>query len=258
VNDDEVIEAFLEEGSGAVFGPSLNVERGTLKLDGWWAVAYRVSDRTFILRDEETPSESTVLADVAAALTARGLTALGDDFPAITLLTYTILDLGYAPWSAWSLSRATGEADLNAKATEESFLGSGSSSASMPEAANTDHARGARRVAGSPTRVLLVIGVSDDATAPLQDSFVDCRLESRSFGEIEPADCGSLLPTLILVDATRPDAGTFLVELRASTSVSAPVVAITRNGEMRADVDATVDVADPPESWVPLLRDLLV
>lgn len=258
MNDAEVIEAFLDEGSGAVFGPSLNVERGTLKLDGWWAAAFRVSDRTVIVRDEEAPSESTVLADVAAALTARGLTAVGPDLPAITLLTYTILDLGYAPWVAWSVDRATGEGDLNAKATEESFLGSGSTSAALPDAANTDHARGARRVAGDPTRVVLTVGVGDEWTGPLRDGLADCRFESRAFGEIEAGDCGSLLPTLVLVDATGPTGTAFVVALQGGDSVSAPVVAITANGEMRAGVDATVDADDGPTGWIPLIRDLLV
>ena len=149
MDDAGVIGAFVEDGSRPVFGPSLNVESRTLKLDGWWAVAYRVSDRTFIVRDEEAPTDSTAPADVAAALTARGLVPVGADLPAIALLTYTILDLGYAPWVLWSTDRATGEAELNAKATEETFLEGGSTT--DPPVGHPDsaaHVRGARRVAG--------------------------------------------------------------------------------------------------------------
>jgi hypothetical protein len=121
VDDAEVIQAFLD-GAGAASGPLLNVERGALKVEGWWPGAYRVSDRTFLVRDEEAPAGSTVGADLANALQARGLTPLGGDFPGIAVLTYTMLDLGYAPWVLWSTDAGTGESDLNTRATEESFL----------------------------------------------------------------------------------------------------------------------------------------
>ena len=55
-------------------------------------VGLRLSDRTILVRNEEAPDGSTVVADMAAALQARGLTPLGADFPGIVLLTYTILD----------------------------------------------------------------------------------------------------------------------------------------------------------------------
>ena len=121
VDDAEVIQAFLD-GAGAAAGPLLNVERGALKVQGWWPAAYRVSDRTVLVRDEEAPEESAVGADLSAALEARGLRPLGGDFPGIAVLTYTMLDLGYAPWVLWSVDAGAGEADLNARATEESFL----------------------------------------------------------------------------------------------------------------------------------------
>ena len=116
-----MIQAFLD-GAGAAAGPLLNVERGALKVQGWWPAAYRVSDRTVLVRDEEAPVESTVGADLAAALEARGLRPLGGEFPGIAVLTYTMLDLGYTAWVLWSTDGAAGEADLNARATEESFL----------------------------------------------------------------------------------------------------------------------------------------
>ena len=121
MDDAEVIQAFLD-GAGAANGPLLNVERGALKVEGWWPAAYRVSERTVLVREEEAPAGSTVGADLAPALRARGLTPLGGEFPGIAVLTYTMLDLGYAPWTLWSTDAAVGEADLNARATEESFL----------------------------------------------------------------------------------------------------------------------------------------
>jgi hypothetical protein len=257
MDDAEVIDAFLEDGSGAVFSPSLNVERGCLKLDGWWSAAFRVTGRTVLVRDEPAPDGSSVVSELATALTARGLTPLGADFPAIVLLTYTVLDLGYAPWVLWSTDRATGEAELNAKATEESFLEGGPASGASPEPQNTDHARGGRRVAGMPTRVLLAVGLADDATATLEDGLADCRVERRALGEIAPDECGSLLPTLVLVDATGPTGSAFVVALQASDAVRAPVVAVTTAGEMRAGADATVDATRSPDAWLPLLHDLL-
>ena len=119
MEDAEVIAAFVEGGASAAFGPSLHVEQDTLKLDGWWSIAYRVSDHTVIVRDEQAPIPSTVPGDIAAALTSRGLSAVGADLPAITLLTYTNLDLGYAPWVLWSTDLDTGETDLNTKAMEQ-------------------------------------------------------------------------------------------------------------------------------------------
>lgn len=121
VDDAEVIQAFLD-GAGTAAGPLLNLERNAVKVQAWWPAAYRVSDRTFLVREEEAPAGSTVTADLGAALEARGLRPFGSGFPGIAVLTYTALDLGYAPWTLWSTDAGAGEADLNARATEESFL----------------------------------------------------------------------------------------------------------------------------------------
>jgi hypothetical protein len=121
VDDAEVIQAFLD-GAATAAGPLLNLERAAIKVQAWWPAAYRVSDRTVLVRDEEAPAGSTVGADLAAALQSRGLRPLGGDFPGIAVLTYTALDLGYAPWILWSTDAGAGESDLNARATEESFL----------------------------------------------------------------------------------------------------------------------------------------
>lgn len=121
MDDAEVLTAFVN-GAGEASGRLLSVERGALKVQSWWAGAFRVSDRTFLVRDEEAPEGSRMGADLAAALRDRGLTPLGGQFPGIAVLTYTKLDLGYAPWVLWSTDAAVGESDLNAQATEESFL----------------------------------------------------------------------------------------------------------------------------------------
>ena len=192
---------------------------------------------------------------MAAALRTRGLMPLGADFPGIVLLTYTTLDLGFAPWVLWSTDRATGEADLNAKVTEESFLGGEAASGPVVEPQNT--ARGARRVAGSASRVVLAVGVAKGAAAALARGLADTRVERRDFDDIQPDDCGSFLPTLVLVDATGRTGSRFVLELQAGDSVRAPVVAVTTGGVMQAGADATVDAVATPDSWVPLVRDLL-
>jgi hypothetical protein len=256
VDDSEVIEAFLE-GAEMAFGPSLNVEGSTLKLDGWWSLAYRVSDRAVIVRDEEAPTASTAPADVNAALAARGLQAVGADLPAIGLLTYTNLDLGYAPWVLWSTDLATGEADLNAKATEETFLESRASFDPEDEPANFDHVRGARRVAGTVSSVVLAVGLDDFRTDTLRSGLTDCRLETRAFGEIEPQECAAFLPTLVLVDATGPAGPEFVAELRAGAILDVPIVAVTTGGVMQDGADAALDASDPPDAWLGLIRGLL-
>ncbi|MGH9280756.1 MAG: hypothetical protein ACRD12_22030 [Acidimicrobiales bacterium] len=257
MEDSEVIEAFLE-GALSAFGPALNVERGTLKVEAWWSLAFRVSDRTVLVRDEEPPTGPSIGEDLRAVLTARGMTALGGELPAIGALTYTNLDLGYAPWVMWSTDLATGEADLNARATEESFFGgegtSGYSTSMDNVAAN---ARSARRLAGDLTKVVLAVGLGGAAVDQLRDSLGDCRLESRTFDGITPDDCGALLPTLVLVDAVTPAGVSFVAGLQAGDAVDVPVVAVTPGGEMLAGADATVAAADHPDVWVTLIADLL-
>lgn len=257
MDDGEVITAFLEGGSAAVFGPSLHVERATLMFDGWWALAHRVSDRTVIVRDEDTPAETTAPAEIAAALTVVGLRAVGADLPAVTMLTLTNLDLGYAPWMVWSTDLASGEEDLNAKVTEEAFLQGGSVFGAPIEIDNSDLARGARRLAGAPSRILVTVGVGGDRTAVLREGLEDCQLDCRGFDQIEPGQCASLLPTLVLVDATGPDGSRFLDQLRVDRPGPAPVVAITTGAEMREGADATVDGGEPPAAWLPLIQALL-
>lgn len=260
MDDAEVIDAFLE-GSTAAFGPTIHLEQDTLRVDGWWQLAYRASRQTFIVRDEEAPDGSTAVADVAAALGAKGLEVVGRDLPAVAMLTYTKLDIGYAPWVVWSCDLTTGEADLNAKASEDTSLDGGWAGGWVGDPgvipSTADHARGARRLAGAPSRILLAVGLSEPATSALRDGLSDCWFEIRAFDEIDPGDCSSLLPTLILVDATTPAGDRFLGGLRDEPAHHAPIVAVTASGDMRAGADATVDGSSAPETWTPLIGDLL-
>jgi hypothetical protein len=259
MEDDEVIGAFLDEAAaGAAFGPSLHVEGDSLKLDGWWYLAYRVSSTTILVRDEAPPTVSTVGEDLAGELTARGLAPVGADLPAITLLTYTHLDLGYAPWVLWSVDLATGEADLNAKATEESSLQLGPTMTASIDSADSVYVRGARRTAGAPTHLVITIGLTGDRSHQLAEDLEDCQVERRAFGELEPADCGALFPTMVVIDATGLSGRAFVAELHECQCFAGPLLAITAGGEMLAGADATVDAADDTDRWLPLIRALMV
>ena len=99
----------------------------------------------------------------------------------------------------------------------------------------------------------------DEGSAAVDDlaaALADCRFESRAFGEIDPAGCASLLPTLVLVDATGA-AGVSDLDLDPDHVAGAPIVALTTDGEVRAGVDATVDVTAPAKAWVRMVQDLL-
>lgn len=100
----------------------------------------------------------------------------------------------------------------------------------------------------------------DEGSAAVDDvaaALADFRFESRAFGEIDPAGCASLLPTLVLVDATGAAGLAFLGDLDPDHVAGAPIVALTTDGEVRAGVDATVDVTAPAEAWVRMVQDLL-
>lgn len=252
--------AFLDGVAASVFGPSLHLEGDSLKLEGWWYLAYRVSDRTVLVRDEEPPTVTTACEDIATELTRRGLAVVGADLPAITLLTYTALDLGYAPWMLWSVDPPTGEADLHARATAESSLQQGPTvamTADYTSSGDSVYVRGARRTAGAPTHVVITIGVTEDRARQLEEQLEDCRVERRAFGEIDPADCDSLFPTMVIIDATGYVGSTFVADLHAHRSFVGPLVAITSGGGMHAGADATVDAADEPDRWLPLIRALM-
>ena len=118
----------------------------------------------------------------------------------------------------WSTDPATGEAELNAKATEESFLEGGTVTNPATATDGTTDLLSARRLAGAPTRVVLTVGVDDSSLVPLRDGLGDCRFETRAFGEIEPGECASLLPTLVLVDATGPVGRAFVSTFRRTTA----------------------------------------
>ena len=86
----------------------------------------------------------------------------------------------------------------------------------------------------------------------------ECRFESRALEAVTPDVCGSLLPTLMLVDATAPTGREFIMEMRAAACGRViPVVALTPDGSVPLGADIAVDPTTPPLTWVQRIRALL-
>lgn len=257
MEDAGVLEAFVAEGAKRAFGSSLHIEGDVLFYDGWWQAALRVSRRVFAVRDEETPGDSTVLDDLAAAMTARGFQNVGGDYPLVAAITYSEIALGPVEWLVWAPDAATAEADLNERVGRDAFLGDEtSSSPSQPD--YSAELGGARRLAGLPASLILALGVDPRLTDALASALPDCRFEARRLDAVTPDVCGSLLPTLMLVDASTTTAREFIMELRAAACGRfVPVVALTDDAGLPLGADAAVDPTTAPTTWVEPIRSLL-
>ena len=256
MEDSQVVEAFVNEGAKRAFGPTLHVEGDYLFLDGWWQAAIRISPRTFAVRSEEPPEETDLAEQMGTALTARGLQDVGTDFPIIGAITYSEIALPPVVWSVWAPDEETAGAELNERAGRDAFLGDETS----PVPTDMDYGAelgGARRLSGLPPSLVLALGVDAATTQDLAAVLPECRFEARALEEVTPDVCGSLLPTLILVDANSATAREFIMEMRAAACGRViPVVALTPE-EVPLGADIAVDPATPPLTWVQRIRALL-
>ncbi|MDP9072392.1 MAG: hypothetical protein M3N68_14130 [Actinomycetota bacterium] len=256
MDDLEVIQAFVAQGARRAFGPSLHVEGDGLFLHGWWHSAFRVSGEAFLVRNEEPPSDARVLEDVGRELARRGLQQVGVDLPLIQPVTYAALSLGSVSWAVWSTDLAVAEQALQERAGAESFF---------EEAAEEDEPvdfraelGGARRLAGLPPSLILTVGLDPAHARLLEGAFPDCRVESRALEELDPDACGSLVPSVILVDATAQRGREFVMELRASACGRfVPVVAMTGGADVPLGADEVLDPDQDPSGWVEPIRQLL-
>jgi hypothetical protein len=257
VEDSQVVEAFVNEGARRAFGPTLHVEGDYLFFDGWWQAAIRISPRTFAIRDEEPPGETDVAGQVGAALAARGLQDVGADFPIVGAITYAEIALPPVAWSVWAPDADTGGAELNERAGRDAFLGDETS----PVPVDVDYGAelgGARRLSGLPPSLVLALGVDAATTQDLAAVLPECRFESRALEAVTPEVCGSLLPTLMLIDATAQSGRDFIMEMRAAACGRViPVVALTTDASVPLGADSAVDPATPPLTWVQRIRALL-
>ena len=258
MEDLEVIDAFANRGAERAFGTALHIESNTLMLDGWWHACVRISPDVFAIRNEPPPRETTVLEDVAAVLTAKGLSNVGSDLPEITFVTYTTLSLGYVSWNLWATDIESGRATLAGKVTEESFLEHKTYFDPHREADYTAELGGARRNAGLPPSVVLTVGLPGEVVAPLERELTDCRVESRAFGQISPDGCGALIPNLLVIDASDEQGRDFCMQFRAvACGRFIPVLAVTADGTPPLGADAAVTPADGPRGWIEPIRNLL-
>jgi hypothetical protein len=258
VDDLEVIDAFVNGGSQRAFGTALHIESNTLMLDGWWHACLRVTPDVYTLRNEPPPRHTTLLDHIAAALTAKGLSNVGTDLPEILFITYTTLSLGYVSWTLWATDLQAGTAALNAKVTEESFLENNPYYDPQREVDYSAELGGARRNAGLPPSVVLTVGLPGDVVAPLEAELDNCRIESRAFGQISPEGCGSLIPSLIVIDASEQQGKEFCMQFRAAACGRfIPVLAVTPDAIPPLGADAAVSPGEGPQGWVEPIRNLL-
>ncbi|MDP9072941.1 MAG: hypothetical protein M3N98_01990 [Actinomycetota bacterium] len=255
MDDKEVIGAFVSAGSRNAFGPLVHVERNVLLLSGWWHVALRVAPDTFIVRSEDPPFECSVIDDLVAELRLQGLEMVGSDLPAIQPIVYAELSLGGSSFDLWAPDLASGERLLAARVSEESFL-----SMSADESVSADFSAelgGARRVAGLPPAFVLAIGLPQSQADQLQRALPNCRFEATTFTETAPSVCGTLLPALVLIDATGRAGREFIMELRTEACGRfVPVAALTTD-ELPLGADIALDPSTDPGDWVESIRALL-
>jgi hypothetical protein len=257
VEDSEVIQAFVAGGARRAFGPTLHIEGDVLFFDGWWQAGLRFGPGAFAIRGEEPPDGVDVRQQVADALAAGGLHPLGTDFPLIGAFTYAEIALGPVAWVLWAPDLATGQAALEARVSQESFLGN-EMSPNPTDPDFTAEVGGARRIAGLPASIILTVGVEASQAQELEGALPDCRFVVKPLDGITPDICGALIPNLIMVDATVPIGRELIMELRAAAcSRFVPVVALTPDAGAPPGADAAVDPQSPPVGWVEQIRELL-
>ncbi len=250
-----MIEAFVNGGSRNAFGPLIHVERDVLLLSGWWHVAVRIAPDTFILREEEPPFECGVLEEMAAQLDAKGLQRLGTELPAIQPIVYAELSMGGSSFAVWAPDLESGEKTLAARVTDETHW-----SSSPKESVSADFSAelgGARRVAGLPPAFVLALGVAETQTQQLEAAIPNCRFEAATFEDTPPSACGTLLPALILVDASQQTGLEFIMNLRAEACGRFIPVAALTGAELPLGADIVLDPSSDPGSWVEALQALL-
>ena len=257
MEDSEVINAFVHEGARTAFGPTTHLEGDCLFLDGWWQVCFRVSPQVFAMRNEPPPRETDVLDQIKMELSAMDMQPVGTNPDLLYAITYTEIALGIVQWEVWAADSATAESGIRARAGLDAFLGDYAVDAPLHEADYTAELGGARRSAGLPPSVVLTVGVDEDKTRALQAHLSDCRFETRSFDTITPEMCGSIIPTVVLIDATGQTGKEFVMELRAAACGRfLPVAAITTDTQVPLGADIALGPADP-NAWVDPIRRLL-
>lgn len=260
MNDNEVVEAFVNGGTRSAFGSTLHVEADVLMLDGWWHAILRVGPEVFIMRSEAPPSDTTLIEDASAALAAKGLRCVGEDHPLIGPITYTTISLGVVAWTVWATDAAAADAAFAANLSRDTeFVPAGPGEMGMESSLGFSAALGgARRLGGLPSSIILTVGVDLERADELAVAFPDCRIEPRTFEEMPPEACGNLIPNLIIVNATEEVGREWTMEVRASACGRfLPVLGVVREGGPPLGSDGALDADAPVDAWIEPLRALL-
>lgn len=258
MDDREVIDAFVNEKSQRAFGETLHVEGEVVLLDGYWHILLRVADDTYVVRAEEPPIETAAFDHIASVLTERGLRHVATDLPGITVLTMEKASLGYVSWDVWSTDLATGEAAVARAVNDDSFLDPTQWSDPAVDKDYSAEYHGARRLAGLPTSLVLTVGVEDQQVELLGKAMDDCHFIVKRLGEINADACCSLIPTLVLVEATTQQGREFVMQVReAACGRVIPVVALTPDADIPLGADAAVVAGSEPATWAEPMRNLL-
>lgn len=257
MEDLEVIAAFVHQGARTAFGPSLHLEGDCLFFDGWWQACFRIAPTAFAVRNEDAPRETDVRRILSTELSALGLRPVDTNPALLYTITYTEIALGLVQWEVWAADAAAADAAIRQRAGADAFLGDYATEEPFKEADYTAELGGARRTAGLPPSIILTVGVDEDRARALQAHLSDCRFETRTFDTIAPEMCGSLIPTVVLVDAREQVGRDFTMELRAAACGRfLPVAAVTADKALPLGADVALDPADP-SSWVEPIRRLL-
>lgn len=259
MEDQEVIRAFVADGAKRAFGPSLHIEGDCLFLDGWWQACFRVGPSAFGLRDEPPPGDSAVLETIAAELAAAGLSRVATNPRLLYAVTYAAIALGPVDWAMWAPDLASADAALAARASEDSFLDTGTAPVEDETAAADFSAElgGARRLSGLPASIVLTVGLSEEQVGPLRAALPECQFESRAL-DVDPEVCASVIPTVCIVDATEKQGEHFVMQMRASACGRfLPVVALTNGQGPPLGADTAVEASADPATWVTCVKSLL-
>ncbi len=121
-DDAGLVAAYVGDGARSGGGTTLRIDGDVLELDGWWPLAFRVADDVFGVRADDPPVATTVVAELVAALEARGLRRVADDPPLLHTVTYSEVVVGLVAWSLWARDPGAGDAALEARARSASAL----------------------------------------------------------------------------------------------------------------------------------------
>ncbi len=180
---------------------------------------------------------------------------MGADYPLVAAITYVDIALQPVPWIVWSLDGVTAAADLSEKAGGDKFLGDYSGE---PEEVDfSAELGGGRRLSGLPASLILTVGIDQGTVEAMTAALPDCRFVSRALDSVTADGCRSLLPNMIVVDATDRAGRDLIMELQVPGGRLVPVVAVTDDAALPAGADLAFSPTSADATWVERIHALL-